>query len=175
MTSTKYIGMDVHKESISIAVMNASGKIAMECVIQTKAKMPMDFSPGEKWSYSNTGYVLLGVIIHRVTGQFYGDFLQERIFKPLGMTSTRIISEADIVPHRSQVQTGKGRSEESGMGIADAEYDGGRRVAYECAGPGEVGRSTVIYQHLSVLEHGLFAACSTRLPLCPVVISCLFF
>ena len=39
MTSTKYIGMDVHKESISIAVMNASRKIAMECVIETKASM----------------------------------------------------------------------------------------------------------------------------------------
>ena len=72
-----------------------------EELLQAFAKMPMDFSPGEKWSYSNTGYVLLGIVIHRVTGEFYGDFLQERIFKPLGMTSTRIISEADIVPHRS--------------------------------------------------------------------------
>jgi CubicO group peptidase (beta-lactamase class C family) len=36
-----------------------------------------------------------------VTGQYYGDFLQERIFKPLGMSSTRIISEADIIPNRS--------------------------------------------------------------------------
>jgi hypothetical protein len=39
MTSTKYIGMDVHKENISIAVTNAAGKIAMECVIETKASM----------------------------------------------------------------------------------------------------------------------------------------
>jgi hypothetical protein len=39
MTSTKYIGMDVHKESISVAVMNATGKIVMECVIETKASM----------------------------------------------------------------------------------------------------------------------------------------
>src|SRR5712691_8847062 len=37
MTSTKYIGMDVHKESISVAVMNATGKFVMECVIETKA------------------------------------------------------------------------------------------------------------------------------------------
>ena len=70
-------------------------------LVEAFAKLPMDFAPGEKWSYSNTGYVLLGIIIHRVTGKFYGDFLQERIFVPLGMTSTRIISEADIVPHRS--------------------------------------------------------------------------
>src|ERR1700726_1050323 len=43
MTSTKYIGMDVHKESISIAVMNGAGKIVMECVIETKASMILDF------------------------------------------------------------------------------------------------------------------------------------
>jgi transposase len=46
MTSTKYIGMDVHKESISIAVMNASGKIGMECVIETKASMILQFFDG---------------------------------------------------------------------------------------------------------------------------------
>ena len=62
--------------------------------------MPLDFQPGEKWSYSNTGYVLLGFLIHKVTGEFYGDYLQQRIFQPLGMNATRIISEADIIPNR---------------------------------------------------------------------------
>src|SRR5580700_12179974 len=57
------------------------------------AAMPMDFKPGEDWSYRNTNYVLLGIVIHKVTGKFYGDYLQERIFKPLGMSSTRIISD----------------------------------------------------------------------------------
>src|ERR1700738_5504487 len=46
MTSTKYIGMDVHKESISIAVMNAAGKIVMECPIETKASMILQFIHG---------------------------------------------------------------------------------------------------------------------------------
>jgi len=46
MTSTKYIGMDVHKESISIAVRNAAGKIVMECVIETKASMILQFIDG---------------------------------------------------------------------------------------------------------------------------------
>jgi CubicO group peptidase (beta-lactamase class C family) len=63
--------------------------------------IPPDFKPGEKWQYSNIGYVTLGVLIHKVTGQFYGDFLQERIFKPSKMTTTRIISEADIIPNRA--------------------------------------------------------------------------
>ena len=59
------------------------------------------FKPGEKWQYSNLAYVTLGILIHKVSGQFYGDFLQERVFKPLGMTTTRIISEEDIVPNRA--------------------------------------------------------------------------
>src|SRR6202051_4313299 len=50
MTSTKYIGMDVHKESISSAVMNASGKIVMECVIETKASMILQFIDGLRGS-----------------------------------------------------------------------------------------------------------------------------
>ncbi len=63
--------------------------------------IPLASQPGEKWDYSNLGYVTLGILIHKVTGKFYGDFLQERIFKPLGMTTARIISEADIVPNRA--------------------------------------------------------------------------
>jgi CubicO group peptidase (beta-lactamase class C family) len=63
--------------------------------------IPLAFQPGEKWSYSNLGYVVLGILIHKVSGKFYGDFLQERIFQPLGMTTARIISEEDIVPNRA--------------------------------------------------------------------------
>jgi CubicO group peptidase (beta-lactamase class C family) len=63
--------------------------------------IPLAYPPGTKWEYSNFGYVTLGVLIHRVTGEFYGDFLQQRIFQPLGMQSTRIISEANIVPNRA--------------------------------------------------------------------------
>jgi CubicO group peptidase (beta-lactamase class C family) len=61
----------------------------------------LQFEPGAKYEYSNTGYLLLGVIIHKVSGQFYGDLLAERVFRPLGMSTARVISEADIVPHRA--------------------------------------------------------------------------
>jgi CubicO group peptidase (beta-lactamase class C family) len=63
--------------------------------------IPLAFPPGTSYSYSNLGYLTLGILIHKVTGQFYGDFLQQRIFGPLGMSATRVISEADIVPNRS--------------------------------------------------------------------------
>ncbi|HEY8175187.1 MAG TPA: serine hydrolase, partial [Gemmatimonadaceae bacterium] len=61
----------------------------------------LEFPAGSRWNYSNTGYVLLGIIIHKVSGQFYGDVLADRVFKPLGMTTTQIITEADIVPNRA--------------------------------------------------------------------------
>ncbi len=63
--------------------------------------IPLAYPPGTSWSYSNLGYLTLGILIHKVTGEFYGDFLQQRIFQPLGMSTTRIISEADIIPNRS--------------------------------------------------------------------------
>src|ERR1041385_7762945 len=63
--------------------------------------IPLAFQPGEKWSYSNLAYVMLGILIHKVSGKFYGDFLQDRIFKPLEMSTARIISEADIIPNRA--------------------------------------------------------------------------
>ena len=63
--------------------------------------IPLAYPPGTKWEYSNLGFLTLGILIHRVTGEFYGDFLQQRIFHPLGMQTTRIISEADIVPNRA--------------------------------------------------------------------------
>ncbi len=65
------------------------------------SKIPLAFPPGTKWKYSNLGYLTLGILIHKVTGQFYGDMLEERIFQPLGMQTTRIISEADIIPNRA--------------------------------------------------------------------------
>lgn len=62
---------------------------------------PLASAPGEKWKYSNLGYVTLGILIHQVSGRFYGDLLRERIFTPLGMSRTRIISERDVIPDRA--------------------------------------------------------------------------
>lgn len=74
---------------------------AEDDLVRLAARQVLEFAPGDRWSYSNTGYVLLGIIIHRVTGVFYGDFLRDHVFRPVGMRTTRIISEADIVPNRA--------------------------------------------------------------------------
>lgn len=78
-------------------------------LLDLMAPHPLDFSPGEKWCYSNTGYVLLGWILEKVSGQSYGDFLTERIFSPLGMENTQAIVSDQIVPHRASGYCRQGR------------------------------------------------------------------
>src|SRR5262249_49574373 len=62
---------------------------------------PLDFQPGEKWSYSNSGYVLLGYLIEKISGQTYADFVTQNIFKPLGMKDSGYDSNSAIIPHRA--------------------------------------------------------------------------
>lgn len=61
----------------------------------------LNFPPAENAKYSTTNYLLLGLIIEQITGKPYGEFLQERIFKPLGMSKTRVINIAEIIPNRA--------------------------------------------------------------------------
>jgi len=70
-------------------------------ILQIIFKQQLEFAPGARWKYSNPGYEMLGFLIHKVSGQFYGDFLHDRLFVPVGMKTTRIISEEDIVPNRA--------------------------------------------------------------------------
>lgn len=62
---------------------------------------PMDFDPGEQWEYNNSGYVLLGVIIEKVSGQTYAEYLDEHIFKPLGMKHTYYDVSTTLIPNRA--------------------------------------------------------------------------
>ena len=70
-------------------------------VLAEVACLPLDFPPGTAWSYSDTGYFLLGLLIERVAGQTYEGFLRERVFAPLGMDHTRLLSQADLIANRA--------------------------------------------------------------------------
>jgi CubicO group peptidase (beta-lactamase class C family) len=60
------------------------------------------FEPESRFSYSNFGYITLSILISKVSGQSFGDFMTERIFAPLDMSATTVISEQDIVMNRAQ-------------------------------------------------------------------------
>jgi D-alanyl-D-alanine carboxypeptidase len=62
---------------------------------------PMNFAPGKRWSYSNSGYVLLGAIIEKASGQTYEQFLQYRIFDPLGMKQSYYDNPLRVIPRRA--------------------------------------------------------------------------
>lgn len=62
---------------------------------------PLLFSPGTDWAYSNSGYEVLGFILEKIMHKSYGDLLQDYIFKPLKMTTARVISDRDIIKNRA--------------------------------------------------------------------------
>jgi D-alanyl-D-alanine carboxypeptidase len=62
--------------------------IPVAAMIDTFKNDPLDFEPGSRHKYNNSGYYLLGAIIEKVSGQRYADFLEQRIFQPLGMNDT---------------------------------------------------------------------------------------
>lgn len=73
-------------------------------ILNRWAKKPLDFDPGTQWQYSNTNYVIAGLIVEKVSGQKLVDFLQEHIFRPLGMRSvwdsdTAKLTETDATPY----------------------------------------------------------------------------
>jgi len=63
---------------------------------------PMEFAPGEKWNYNNSAYFMLGVIIEKVSGVTYAEYLEKNIFVPLGLKSTYYGSQSRIIPNRAQ-------------------------------------------------------------------------
>jgi len=63
-------------------------------------RLPRTSAPGDKFEYSNSGYLLLGIVIRTVTGKFHADFIRENILEPLGMATARILTDAETVPHR---------------------------------------------------------------------------
>ena len=63
---------------------------------------PFNFEPGTRWSYANTGYYLLGVILERVTGQPYAEYLKTHLFGPAGLAATTYCDTRAIIPNRAR-------------------------------------------------------------------------
>ncbi len=64
--------------------------------------LPLEFKPGTKWKYSNSGYYMLGAIIEKASGMPYHRFIEERIFKPLGMNDSFYDYSERIIPNRAR-------------------------------------------------------------------------
>ena len=66
-----------------------------------REKRPLQFEPGSRWEYSNYGFLLLGVVIEKVTGQSDYDYVRVHVFKPAGMASTDALPENETLAGRS--------------------------------------------------------------------------
>jgi CubicO group peptidase (beta-lactamase class C family) len=91
-----------------------------EEIIEWAAARPLKFAPGEGRRYSSTGYHLLGLLIEKVSGKPWGQFLHQRIFAPLGMTSTRVYSALDIIPNRASGYIRFGSVPQNGLWMTPA-------------------------------------------------------
>lgn len=77
---------------------------------------PLDFPPGTKWAYSNSGYILLGAVIEKASGKSYERFIEDEIFQKLGMKASRYGNQAEVIPNRAY---GYDKAE---AGYRNAEY-----------------------------------------------------
>ena len=89
-----YTGFPNFVKTASLPVTNAD----MFALLKDR---PLDFAVGEKYAYSNSGYFLLGTIIERASGKTYADFLQEKIFTPLGMKQSGYDSPIRVIKNRA--------------------------------------------------------------------------
>ncbi|WP_409417253.1 serine hydrolase [Flavobacterium sp. PS2] len=90
-----------------------------EAFVKTFADLPLQFKPGEKFSYSNSGYFLLGYIIEKVTGKTYEQCLQEKIFTPLNMNNSGYDHHDVILANRA---TGYERKEKGSSDYVNSSY-----------------------------------------------------
>jgi len=90
--------------------------VSLDEMIAVFKDKPMEFAPGERWNYNNSGYVLLGAIIEKASGMKYGEFIEKNIFAPLEMKRSFYDSTSRIIPRRAAGYS-KGKD-----GFVNAEY-----------------------------------------------------
>jgi CubicO group peptidase (beta-lactamase class C family) len=90
-------------------------------VLDFVAKAPLEFAPGEKWNYSNTGYFLLGMLIEKASGQSYAEFMAQRIFRPLGMQRTRVNDLRAVIHDRARGYQWDGRELKNGEYVSPTQ------------------------------------------------------
>ena len=79
----------IDRPAIAAAAVNAAAPASPETLIRYMKGMPLDFDPGEKFAYSNFGYIILGRVIERVSGMPYAEYVRARVLQPVGANRTR--------------------------------------------------------------------------------------
>jgi len=125
------------------------------------ASDPLLFPPGEKFQYSNSGYMVLGAIIEKLSGQDYYSYVQEHIYKPAGMTETGFYEPGKEIPN---LAIGYSRMSPDGKKLEEARDNTNTREVK--GGPAGGGYSTVgdlVKFHMALRSYKLLNEESTRL------------
>jgi CubicO group peptidase (beta-lactamase class C family) len=107
---THTAGIPDHEESVELDYskpataldFDYSKHVSIADIIKWLKNKPLEFTPESKFKYSNTGYVLLAAIIEKTSGKDYETFIQEHIFKPLGMNNSGMLDNKKIILNRAQ-------------------------------------------------------------------------
>ncbi|MFJ8525336.1 MULTISPECIES: serine hydrolase [Bacillus cereus group] len=91
-------GIADYIQSKDFDIMDTKKSYTAEEFVKMGISLPPDFAPGKGWSYSNTGYVLLGILIEKVTGNSYAEEIEDRIIEPLDLSNTFLPGNSSVIP-----------------------------------------------------------------------------
>ncbi|KMP32375.1 D-alanyl-D-alanine carboxypeptidase [Bacillus cereus] len=91
-------GIAEYLKSKDYDIMDTKKLYTAEELVKMGISLPPDFAPGKGWSYSNTGYVILGMLIEKVTGNSYAEEVENRIVEPLELSNTFLPGNSTVIP-----------------------------------------------------------------------------
>lgn len=130
--------------------------ITAQALLEQWARKALDFEPGTKWQYSNTNYIIAGLIVEKVSGMRFFEFLRKRVFQPLGMTS---VHDADEAPLRDKDAQGHLRNALGPLRPAPKEAKGWLFAAGQLA----MTAHDLALWDMSVIEQKLLQPASYRI------------
>jgi len=133
--------------------------LAKDSLIASVKNDSLQFEPGSHFYYNNTGYFLLGMIIERVTGKPYGEYLHDVLFAPNGLTSTMYCSVMPLIKHRAQGYEGRP------TGLVNAPYismDLPYAAGSLCSTVGDLAAWTRLLHSGKLVKQSSFAAMTRK-------------
>ncbi|MEY2304795.1 serine hydrolase domain-containing protein [Bacillus tropicus] len=97
-------GIAEYLKSKDADVMNSKKTYTAEEIVKIGLSLPPDFSPGKDWLYSNTGYVILGMLIEKITGNSYAEEIEKRIIEPLDLSNTFLPGNSPVIPGKNHAR-----------------------------------------------------------------------
>ncbi|MDR2994010.1 MAG: beta-lactamase family protein [Bacillus cereus] len=97
-------GIADYLKSKDADIMNSKKTYTAEEIVKIGLSLPPDFSPGKDWLYSNTGYVILGMLIEKITGNSYAEEIEKRIIEPLDLPNTFLPGNSPVIPGKNHAR-----------------------------------------------------------------------